>query len=240
MSFYNAFLCLSNIICCAIFWKPFICYIILLPCNTHCNWWHRCCWLNHWNRCFKYSLLTLVNHWKLNSSLVDHIVYSSCLHLETTAQVISQDASNLRSVVMSIKVMYTHIYVSHTRTHTHSTDTLTHLYSPRATILLHQKLLWHIEVIRTDIMFCKLPLYSQTPKLHFSKLQKSWKRSKVLNNTDYILCCFFVNMTVCYAVINFKHAKSFHRERCSSFLSHIFRLQNLYLYLKLRYQKLYH
>lgn len=52
--------------------------------------------------------------------LVDHIVYSSCLHLETTAQVISQDASNLRSVVMSIKVMYTHIYVSHTRTHTHS------------------------------------------------------------------------------------------------------------------------
>ena len=157
--------------------------------------------------------------------VVEHIVYLSCLHLETTAQVISQDASILSSVVMSIKVMYTHIYVSHTRTQTQYT--LTHWYSPRATILLHQKLLWHIEVIRTDIMFCKLLLYSQTPKLHFSKLQKSWKRSKVLNNTDYILSCFFVNMTVCYDVINFQHAKSFHREICSLFLSPIF---NLYIY----------
>jgi hypothetical protein len=239
VSFYNAFLCLSNIICCAIFWKPFICYIILLPCNTHCNWWHRCCWLNHWNRCLKYSLLTLVNHWKLNSSLVDHIVYSSCLHLETTAQVISQDASNLRSVVMSIKVMYTHIYVSHTRTHTHSIH---------SHICTHQELQFcciknFCGILKLFVQiscFANFHFILKLQRLHFSKLQKSWKRSKVLNNTDYILCCFFVNMTVCYAVINFKHAKSFHRERCSSFLSHIFRLQNLYLYLKLRYQKLYH
>ena len=150
---------------------------------------------------------------------MDHIVHLSCLHLKTTAQVISQDASNLRSVVMSIKVMYTYIYVSYTRTHTQYT--LTHLYSPRATILLHQKLLWHIEVIRTDIMFCKLLRYSQTPKLHFSKLQKSWKRSKVLNNTDYILCCFYVNMTVCYAVINFPTCKQFSR-RDILISSHIF------------------
>ena len=82
---------------------------------------------------------------------MDHIVYLSCLHLKTTAQVISQDASNLRSVVMSIKVMFTHICVAHTpiNTHTHAhTISLTKGYSFAAS-----KLLWHIEVIRTDIMF---------------------------------------------------------------------------------------
>ena len=81
--------------------------------------------------------------------LVDHIVYLSCLHLETTAQVISQDASNLRSVVMSIKVRYTSICVLYTHTYTHAhTFELTNRYNFAAS-----KLLWHIEVTRTDIMF---------------------------------------------------------------------------------------
>ena len=184
-------------------------FVILHDCpvQQHCSWWHLAfVGLTIKTRCLKLSLYILFDKKIIFNG--SHCVYLSCLHLETTAQVISQDASILSSVVMSIKVMYTHIYVSHTRTQTQYT--LTHWYSPRATILLHQKLLWHIEVIRTDIMFCKLLLYSQTPKLHFSKLQKSWKRSKVLNNTDYIVCCFFVNMMVRYAwLLISQHANIF-------------------------------
>ena len=143
------------------------------------------------------QILSFDSHWKLNSSFSgSHCLlillapwndrpgyFSRCFQFEFCCHVYQS---------------YVHSYLCIAYTNPYTHYTLTHLYSPRATILLHQKLLWHIEVIRTDLMFCKLPLYSQTPKLHFSKLQKSWKRSKVLNNTDYILCCFFVNMTVCY------------------------------------------
>lgn len=80
---------------------------------------------------------------------------------------------------------YVHLYLCSAYTHTYTfthTVSLTKRYNFAAS-----KLLWHIEVIRTDIIFCKLLPYSQTSELHFSKLQKSWKRSKLLNNPDYTL-----------------------------------------------------
>ena len=125
-------------------------FVILHDCpvQQHCSWWHLAfVGLTIKTRCLKHSLYILFDKKIIFNG--SHCVYLSCLHLETTAQVISQDASNLRSVVMSIKVRYTSICVLYTHTYTHAhTFELTNRYNFAAS-----KLLWHIEVTRTDIMF---------------------------------------------------------------------------------------
>ena len=138
-----------------------------------------------------------------------NIVCLSCLHLlkNETAQVIFQDASNYLSslVVMSIKLMYTHICAAHTWTHS---PRLTHsLYLLTARNLLHQKVLWHIEVIFLEIScFARnfFFLYFQTPEsyifLNYKRAESVLKLFKQHGLQNYVLCFIAVNITMveCY------------------------------------------
>ena len=135
------------------YFKPvYLLQSIITPSSTYCNWWHWCCCFNHQDDVSRISSSYIFpNHIHL---LVDHTVYLSCLHLQTTSQVSSQDASNLCCVVMSIKIMYTYICERiHMPIHIHA-HTCTHQQPHFAA----SKLLWHIELIRTNIMFCKVLL----------------------------------------------------------------------------------
>ena len=115
-----------------------------------------------------------------------NIVYLSCLHLWTTRpprlflEMLPIIWVFLLSCLSNLWCIL--IFGQHTHTYTHRYISLHTFYSLSATILLHQKVLWHIEVIFLEIScFCKklhLLVFSNSWELHFSKLQKSWKRSK--------------------------------------------------------------
>ena len=149
--------------------------------------------------------------------MVDHIVYLSCLHLKTTAQVISQDASNLRSVVMSIKVMFTHICVAHTYTRTHNFTHQEIQFCCIKTFVAYWSYSYRYHVLKL-----LLP-YTQTPEQHFSKLQKGWKRSKLLNNTDYIP--LLLHNKYDGMLLIFQHAKLFTAKKMFIISSHKFEYQ---------------
>ena len=80
-------------------------------------------------------------------------------------------------------------------------------YSLSATILLHPKVLWHIEVIFLEIScFCKklhLLVFSNSWELHFSKLQRAESVLKLFKQhglQNYVLWFIEVNITMveCY------------------------------------------
>ena len=113
-----------------------------------------------------------------------NIVYLSCLHLWTTRppRLFLKMLPIIRVFLLSCLSNLWCILIFGQHTHTHRYISLHTFTSLSATILQHQKVLWHIEVIFLEIScFCKklhLLVFSNSWELHFSKLQKSWKRSK--------------------------------------------------------------
>ena len=106
-----------------------------------------------------------------------------------------------------------HVYQTYVNTylcskHTHSLRLTHSLYLLTARNLLHQKVLWHIEVIFLEIScFARnfFFLYFQTPEsyifLNYKRAESVLKLFKQHGLQNYVLCFIVVNITMveCYA-----------------------------------------